>query len=175
MSEVIPFPRPHKDNGRRIIVAIDDELFPMLATPSFEASGYEVRYVPASSLADPSVEADLWLGKYEPSAPGRALLLQTASGATYEIDEERRVWRSGELVWTEPLADFGVADTGERGIIRMGHQAGFLFLSKTDGGWHLRIRVTSPVVLVGRFPDLLRTPVPSGWLALARRITRGDD
>lgn len=170
MGEITKFPGAHRSNGRRVVVAIDDALFAMLPASELQSDGLAVIYVPASSLADPNTDADLWLGKYAPSAPGRVLFFQTASGATYEIDEQLRVWRSGEPVYTEPLADFGTPDTGERGVLRTGQRAALLFLTRLGDGWHARIRLTTPVVLCSRPPEVGgRRPVPSGWLALARR------
>lgn len=168
MGEVVQLD-PQTAKGHRLLVAVEDELFPFLSTTTFITDEHIVEYVPASSLQDPDSEADIWLGRYVPSAPGRKLFFQTLSGAVYESDGSGLVWRGGELVWTEPLADFGVADTSERGLLRTGHPAALLFLAPVDDGWHARVRVTSPVLLVAHPPRLDRSVlVPRGWLGLAK-------
>jgi hypothetical protein len=171
MAEVIEL-ATRRAESPRLLVAVDDPLYAMLPDPrSFEADGVRVTYVPASSLADPDRDADLWIGRYEPSAPGRRLLFQTMSGATYEGDERRRVWRGGELVHPGALLDFGVPATNERGTLRSGESAALLFMTPRDDGWHLRIRVTSPVLLVAHLPAPAdRFAPPPRWLKLARRL-----
>lgn len=158
----------------RIVVAVDDALYLFLHEKSFVCGEHAVEYVPASSLEDPNTEADLWIGRYTPSAPGRRLFFQTVSGAVYEFDERGLIYRSGELVWSEPIADFGIAATNERGVLRIGHEAALLFLGPVDDGWHVRVRVTTPVLLVAHLPRLhWRSPIPRGWLALAARRRHG--
>ena len=162
--------------GRRVRIAVDDELFQWLPEPrSFEVGGVRVEYVAASTLTDPDREADLWVGRYAPTAPDRSLLFQT-SGAQYEADPLRRVWRAGELVHPGALVDFGVPTTNERGILRSGQPAALLFMSPAEGGWHLRVRVTTPLLLVARLPARAdRFAPPPHWLSLARRLLRAQD
>lgn len=169
MGEIVAFPGPPPTRADRVLVAVEDELFGFLSTTSFTTEGQLVEYVPAGALEHPDTEADIWLGRYAPSAPGRRLFFQTLSGAVYECDDAGLVWRGGELVWTEPLADFGVAGTSERGIIQTGRSAALLFMEPVDDGWHVRVRVTTPVLLVAHAPTLGgAVPVPRGWLSLAQ-------
>jgi hypothetical protein len=171
MAEVIEL-ESRRSDGPRVIVAVDDALYAMLPEPrSFEANGARIVYVPASSLGDPDREADLWIGRYTPSAPDRRLLFQTVSGATYETDGRRRVWRSGALVHPGALVDCGVPRTDERGVIRRGEPAALLFMSGDRDGWHLRVRVTTPVLIVARIPASAEPfAPPPRWLRLARRL-----
>lgn len=177
MAEVIDLATRRTD-GPRLVVAVDDPLFLLLPEPrTFDAGGVRVIYVAASSLADPDRDADLWIGRYVPSAPGRSLLFQTVSAATYETDEQRRIWRGGEPVFDGTLVDCGVPATNERGTLRVGHAAALLFVSDAAGGWHLRVRVTTPVLLLARVPapGLRVAPPPPRWLALARQLLRQAD
>ncbi len=174
MTELIGTGQCGRTDGERILVAVEDELFALLPEPhSFVTNGTRVVYVSASTLRDPNSEADLWLGRYTPSMPGRSLLFQTVSGATYETDQERRVWRDGELVFAGALVDCGVPATNERGILRTGHAAALLFVASGADGWRLRVRVTTPVLLLARVPSpSARFPSPPRWLSLAHTVLR---
>lgn len=170
-AEIVRLDERRSGNGHRLLVAVEDALFEFLPEPRFfDAKDVRVEYVAASSLTDPETDADLWIGRYMPSAPGRSLMFQTTSGATYETDGERRVWRRGQLVFPGTLIDFGVPGTNERGTLRTGHEAALLFVAPQELGWHVRVRVTTPVLLIAHLPPLdARAPIPRGWLSLARR------
>jgi hypothetical protein len=167
-EHVDSFPGGGGDDRPRIVIAVADELYALLPTNDFTTDGYRVVYVPASSLADPAREADLWIGRYAPSAPGRSLFFQTVSGATYEADEEGRVWRNGLLAWDGALLDFGDPATGEQRILRAGHPAALLFAARVAHGVRLRVRRTTPVILVGTPPALAMRPTfARNWLRIA--------
>lgn len=158
---------------QRVVIALDDPLLALMPAPrSFDADGHRVVYVPASSFEDPAREADLWIGRYAPSAPGREFFFQTASGAVYERDEYSTVWRNGVRVTNEPLVDYGVPETRQRGLLRTGRPAALLFLLRERDGWRARLRVTTPVLLIGRLPGRPRErAVPPAWLSLAGRLS----
>lgn len=150
--------------GRRIIVAVDDAvLAAMPKTHLRTRTGAAVDFVAHGS----GVVADILIAPYTPTAPGRTLVAQTLSGAIYEIDESGRIWRNAELVHPEPLYDYGTPATSEVGILRIGYRAALLFVPH-DAASHLRVRLTTPIVVVGSQPRLRgRAPAARRWLHLA--------
>lgn len=174
MGVIVDLARARRRIERRLLVAVDDVLFPWLGQTRFTTdAGIGVEYVAASALADPARDADLWIGRYRPSAPGRRLFFQTLRDETFEFDTQYRIWRNAELVWTEPLVDLGTPSSGERGVLRTGEGAALLFAARVDDGWHLRVAATAPLVLVGQFPRLPGgAAIPNGWLTMVRPARR---
>lgn len=153
---------------RPLLVTLDDELFALLAVPTVGMpDNTELTCVPASSLSDPDRDADMWLGRYVPSAVGRSMFFQAESGAVYECDGDAHVWRDGRPVARGGvLVDFASLGTGQRGMIMVSETAELIFRRPTSSGHRLqRIRCTSPVLIIGRLPPLpaepRRAPGPS--------------
>jgi hypothetical protein len=172
MGELIRLEERRRTDGPRVLIALEDALFVWMPEPhSFVVDQTCVVYVAAGTLNDPEHEADLWVGRYVPSAPGRSLLFQTLSGATYETDADRRIWRGGELVSAGTLIDFGVPETSEIGILRTRRSAALLFMTPARNGWRLRVRVTTSLLLIGHLPSIpRRPPAPPAWLSAARQL-----
>lgn len=171
MSNVIDLARARaeREGSVRLTVALDDGLYAFLPHQARlwrTADGRVIRYVPLSQLPA-GARPDLVLGAYVPTAPGRELLLQSIEHF-YEIDERGRVHRNGEILWAEPLTDYGTPRLWLPGQLRVGQEAALLFVSREEDGWNFRVFVTDPVLIAGRLPALRRSRfVPRGWLDAA--------
>lgn len=172
MAELLLFPsRP-----RVFTVRVDDELFDSLGPAhrrSATIDGLPVRYLAARTLrADEP--ADLEVAAYAPTALGRRMLFDTLSGERYEQDGRGIVYRDGEPLWDEPPVGFGVPRTYRYGQLDLGREASLFFLSRRDDGWACRVRLTAPVLVLLREPEVgMAAIVPAMWLDLANRAIDG--
>lgn len=180
MNNIVDLDRARAERSASSVltIALDDALYAFLphhARRWKTPDGRSVRYMALSNLPD-GIEPDINIGQYVPSAPGRQLLLQSISGI-FEIDAGGRVHRDGDILWSEPLAAYGIPRLWLPGQLRVGQEAALLFVSREDDGLNFRIVVTGPVLITGRQPMLNAARViPSGWLeaavfALPRRVS----
>jgi hypothetical protein len=156
----------------KLIVAVDDSLFPFLPEADvthLTSDGRAIQFVPASAFSDPA-DADLYVGDYVPSARGRRFLMQLDSGAVYEVDDDGRVVVDGkELVpgarTPYRLVACADAQTG-KGNIAIGRVVALLLMAEDADGVDLAIRLAGPVVVAGGVPHRVHRRVPAGWARL---------
>lgn len=173
MSEVIDFERARLARsgassaallvgGLDAVLAHLGGLEPVLAT---QVRGRPVRFVREEGSDE---TPDVILPAHGRIAPERRPLFFTLSGETYEQDDRGLVYADGTCLWPEPPAEVGVPTGAHVGGLRAGKEAGLLFLCRVDSGWQIRVRVTSPLLVLVD-PPAVRPHLPTlrGWLALA--------
>lgn len=172
MAELLLFP----NRSRVFTVRVADDLFAALGPAhrrNATIDGLPVRYLAAGDLCDDE-PADLEVVAYAPTAPGCDLLFDTLSGERYEQDQSGIVYCDGEPLWDEPPVGFGVPRTYRYGQLDLGREASFFFLTRRDDGWDCRVRVTAPVLVLVREPEVgIAAIVPAMWLDLASRALDG--
>lgn len=160
-------------------MAIDDDAFVELE-PEFRrglsAAGLPpLRIVHASTLADPSAEADLYVGRYVPTTPDCQLILEYVSASRIDrFEQDTRtgaVYRAGALVW--PSAPIETANLNGGSRLTPGADGALLFVR----GRRSRITTIPDVVLVRqqfrtRAPTAEDTDWPAEWIERARAALR---
>jgi hypothetical protein len=168
--------RAREMGGERLfVIGLDDTLFETVPAAGREPHEGEddlcVEYVRGSELRELGTGADLWIGPYEPSAPGRRLLFVTQAPETFEQDDAGFVYMDGDQVWDEPLLGCGVPGPLQDRTLRLGSPVALLFGSRVAGGWSLRIRVAPPLVLLASRPDVYERGIwVPGWLRVPAMV-----
>ena len=163
-----PDRRPWTLGGWRLLVAVDDQDLASLVgslRQCLDGTGMAYVIVPASTLANPHLDADLYVGAHVPSAPGRIRLFQTTSLETYEQAPNGAIFRNGHQVWPEAPAEIGRPTSELLGPLVQGEDAALLFVS----GPRLRITVAGPILMLHAQPRTKHGPTCAGWLKAARQ------
>lgn len=164
--------RPRSLGGERVIVAIDDAAYDDVVGALRDVWGeiwnMAVDFVRASELTDPANDADVWFGKYTPSAPGRQLLWVTETLERYEQDPgSGLLYMNGSLVWPMPPVAYGDPRTREEGKLRLFHECAVVFSPSEGVGARVRIRTMGRLIQLAREPRTVLGWKPPDWLVKA--------